>query len=150
MLCPIFYGFFISKQKEQIEHVFCSGIRLVYSLHGWDDFTTLILSQEKSLRDYVFSYWRKFSLHLEKAEEAICYQNTWTAYLIATSPDKSWYKSMKFRKNSFFPKRLALRAQHTRIDWLEFDEIQCKQYEYFKGTTTLLNMFTYKYFIMPP
>ncbi|CAF1374937.1 unnamed protein product [Rotaria sordida] len=36
--------FLTEKQKEQIEHVYCSGLRLVYSLQGWDDFTTLTLS----------------------------------------------------------------------------------------------------------
>jgi len=45
--------FFTDKKKEQIEHVFCLGLKLVYSLNGWDDFTTLVLSQEKSLRDYL-------------------------------------------------------------------------------------------------
>ncbi len=32
---------------------------------GWDDLTTQILSQEKTLQDFIYSYWYRFSFHLE-------------------------------------------------------------------------------------
>jgi len=36
------------------------------------------------------------------------------------------------------------------MHWLKSEDIQSKQFEYFKNTTELLNIFTYKYFITPP
>jgi len=130
--------------------VYCSGLRIVYFLRNWDDYTTMVLIQEKSLRDCIYDYWRKFSKHLESAQEAINYQNTWTAYLTATFPDKIWYRSMGFRKNSVFPNRLAVRAQHSRVDWLKFQDVQSNQYEYFKTSSDLVSMFMYKHFFFPP
>ncbi|CAF4932124.1 unnamed protein product [Rotaria sp. Silwood1] len=47
------------------------GIRLVYSLWGYEDFTTLALSREFSLRDYLYKYWLRFQKHLDEASEAI-------------------------------------------------------------------------------
>jgi hypothetical protein len=84
---------------------------LVYGLRGWDDITTMVISQEKSLYDYIFSYWSKFAYHLEKADEATQYQKTWTAYLAPKSPDKIWYKKMGFMKNNFFLNRLSTRRE---------------------------------------
>ena len=48
--------YFTKLQQRAIEHVFCSGLSIVYALERWNDTTTLILSQEKSLHDYIFSY----------------------------------------------------------------------------------------------
>jgi Reverse transcriptase (RNA-dependent DNA polymerase) len=82
--------YFTEKQREKIEHVFMTGIRLVYSLWGYEDFTTLALSREFSLRDYLYRYWLSFQKHLEEASEAIFYRQTWNAFLIATSPNKDY------------------------------------------------------------
>jgi hypothetical protein len=142
--------YFTEKQKEKIYSLFCSGIRLVYGLRGWDDITTMVISQEKSLYDYIFSYWSKFAYHLEKADEATQYQKTWTAYLAAKSPDKIWYKTMGFRKNNFFLNRLSIRALHSKNDWMDFCVNHRRQHEYFKKSTLYLNIFIYKYFLMPP
>lgn len=123
---------------------------MVYGLRGWDDTTTMTLSQEKSLYDYIFSYWSKFSKHLETTNEATQYQHTWTAYLAAKHPDKIWYRSMGFRKNSFFLNRLSKRAEHSKNDWNKFRENHIMQHEYYKKSTLYLNMFIYKYFLLPP
>jgi len=58
------FFYFTDKQKEKVEHAFGTGIRLVYSLWGYDDLTTLVLSREFSLRDYLFKYWLRFQKHL--------------------------------------------------------------------------------------
>lgn len=148
LFCAWFY--FTENQKRLIEHTFCSGLRIVYLIKGWDDVTTMIVSREKSLSDYIYSYWCRFSLHLEKAADALDFQQSWLAFKIAISPDKTWYRSMGFRKNSFFPRRLAERAQHTLQDWKIFENIQKQQFKFFKDDTTYLNAFVYKYFLHPP
>jgi hypothetical protein len=108
--------YFTEKQKHNIEHIFCSGIRLVYSLKGWDDITTMVLSKEKSIYDYIFSYWSRLSFHLERAADALSFQQSWQAYNIVISRNKTWLRSMGFRKNSKFPLRLAERARHTLVE----------------------------------
>jgi hypothetical protein len=133
-----------------IEHVHCTGLRLVYSLNGWDDLTTMILSREKTLLDYIYTYWSRLSLHLERAADALSFQQCWQAFKIVTSEDKTWYRPMGFRKNSIFPKRLAERARHTLMKWKYFEEIHKEQFLFFKKNTHYLNMFIYKYFIYPP
>ncbi len=142
--------YFTEKQKEKIFSIFCSGIRLVYDLKGWDDITTMIISQEKSLYDYIFSYWNVFAYHLERSNEATQYQQTWTAYLAVKSPEKIWYKSMSFRENNFFLNRLTQRAVHSKNNWLSFCVNHKRQHEYFKNSSVYLNMFVYKYFLLPP
>ncbi|CAF1399173.1 unnamed protein product [Didymodactylos carnosus] len=82
-----YHGQKITK-KEQIEHVFCSGLRMVYSLWEWDDVTTLILSRELTLRDYLLKYWLRFNKHLNESAEATSYQQTFSSYLSAKSPDR--------------------------------------------------------------
>jgi hypothetical protein len=104
LFCCRFY--YTENQQKQIEHVYYSGLRIVYALKGWDDIATIILTREKRLLDYVYSSWKRLSLHLEKAPEALAFQQSCKAYEIVTSEDKSWFKSMGFRKNSFFPNRL--------------------------------------------
>lgn len=54
LFCTWFY--FTDNQKKMIDHVFCTGLRLTYSFNRWDDLTTMILSREKSLHGYIFSY----------------------------------------------------------------------------------------------
>jgi hypothetical protein len=110
----------------------------------------MILTREKRLLDYIYSYWQRLSYHLEKEPEALSFQQSWKAYEIITSNDKSWYKSMGFRKNSFFPKRLSQRARHSLSDWRLFQQEQKNQYEFFKKNTHYLNWFVYKYFLEPP
>jgi len=117
---------------------------------GWDDLTTQILSQEKTLQDFIYSYWYRFSFHLERSLEAIQYHHTWTAYQIATTYDKSLYKTLEFRKNNKFINRLAERAKHSRCDWTKFEANHRPQHEIFRRSTYYLNMFIYKYFLVPP
>ena len=141
---------FTEKQKRTIQHVYCSGLRIVFSLQKWDDETTLILCREKSILDYLYLYWCRFSLHLERSAESLCFQQTWQAYKIATSSDRSWYRSMGFNRRSFFPRRLAERAQHSLVEWKVFEEVHRKQHEFYKTNNVLINMFVYKYFLSLP
>jgi hypothetical protein len=110
--------YYTEKQQAKIEHVYTSGLRLVYSLWVWDDYTTLILSRDYSLRDYVFRYWKKFIKHLDESPEALVFEQTSTAFLIATAPTKEYYKSIGFRKNSKFANRFSLKAKHIKLDVL--------------------------------
>ena len=142
--------FFSEKQQANIEHVYCSGLRLVYNLHGWEDHTTLVLSRELSLRDYVLKYWLKFEKHLEESLEGVMYQQTYTAFLIATCPFKSYYRSCGFRKNSKFPKRLSSRAIHSKVDLMKFKDIHINQFNIFKKTSIILEWTVMKYFPRPP
>ena len=140
--------FFTENQQRMIEHTYCSGLRIVYSIRGWDDLTTMIPSREKSLNDYIFSYWTRLGFHLERAADALSFQQSWQAFQIITSPDGSWLRSMGFRKNSKFPNRLIERAQHSLRDWRIFQQIQKEQYEHYKRNTLDLNNFIYKYFLL--
>ncbi|CAF1681552.1 unnamed protein product [Rotaria magnacalcarata] len=140
--------YYTEKQRAKIEHVYISGLRLVYGLCGWDDYTTLILSRDYTLRDYIFKYWKKFMKHLDESSEALTFQQTWTAFLIATSPCKSYYKSMGFRKNSKFPNRLSAQAQHIKLDVITFFNNHNKQYSIFKKSTAMIEYFVLKFF--PP
>ena len=144
------FFYFTEKQKEQIEHVFGTGLRVVYSLWGYDDLTTLALSREFSLRDYLFKYWLRFQKHLDTASEADTYRQTLTAYFIAKSPFKTYYKSMGFRQNSRFPNRLAERAKHMYLDVIAFIDVHKEQYGYFKKSSSILEFFVLKYFSVKP
>lgn len=122
---PFFVAFFTcfyytAKQRERIEHVFMTGIRVVYSLWGYEDFTTLALSSELSLRDYVYRYWIRFQKHLDEAPEALLYRQTWNAFLIATPPNKKYYKNCGFRRNRIFANRLHEQVQHSYLDFLSY------------------------------
>jgi len=142
--------FYTDTQKKQIEHVYHSGLRIVYALKEWDDLSTILLTREKSLLDYVYSYWLRLKQHLLKAPEALAFQQSWKAYEIVTSSDKSWYKSMGFRKNSIFPNRLSQRAKHSLADLKLFEDVQKEQYQFFVKNTHYLNMLIYKFYIEPP
>lgn len=148
LFCTWFH--YTDNQRKLIEHVYCTGIRIVYALKGWDDITTLILTREKNLLDYLYGYWYRLSKHLESAPDALSFQQSWKAYEIIKSPDTSWIKSMGFRRNSIFPKRLIERARHTLEDWRAFEPIQKENFECYKKSTTYLNIFVYKYFLEPP
>ncbi|CAF4978347.1 unnamed protein product, partial [Rotaria sp. Silwood1] len=74
--------------KEIIEHVYISGLRAVYSLWGWDDLTTLTLARDKTLADYVYTYWKKLKNHLDDSIEATAFNETFESYMIITSPDR--------------------------------------------------------------
>jgi hypothetical protein len=41
--------FYTENQQNEIEHVYASGLRIVYGLWGWEDYTVLALSREKLL-----------------------------------------------------------------------------------------------------
>lgn len=138
--------FFSENQKQKINKIYITRLKIVYGLYGWDDFTTLILSQEKTLQDYIYSYWPKLSLHLEKSLEATSYQHTWTTFLTLTTLDKSQYKNLGYRKNSKFLNRLVERVKHSKNDWLKFEINHVPQHEVFMKSTYYLNMFIYKYF----
>lgn len=141
--------FYSDRQRERIEHIFCHGLKIVYNLHQWDDITTLLLARDKSLRDYLFTYWRRLVLHFLNSPEALSFQLTWNAYPTITS-NKTWYKSMGFRKNSILPNRLIDQVKHCLMDWMDFDAVHVKQYEYFKKLTNIINSFIYKYYLLPP
>ncbi|CAF3241985.1 unnamed protein product [Rotaria socialis] len=142
--------FYTEKQQATIEHVYGTGIRIIYNMWGWDDLTTLALTQEFSLRDYIYKYWVKFEKHLEQSLEAVLYQQTWTAFLIATCPSKIYYKSCGFRKNAKFPQRLSEKARHTKLDLLTFFNVQRKQLYIYKYSSSILEWFILKYFPQPP
>ena len=139
--------FYTEAQRRLIEHVYCSGIKQVYSLRNWDDETVLILSREKSLLDHLYSYWTRFSTHLELSPDALCFQQTWQACKTIISSDKSWYRCMGFSKRSFFPNRLRDRVQHTLAEWYAFKHIHQMQRNHYHTNTTLINLFVYKYFL---
>jgi hypothetical protein len=138
---------FTEKQQQYIEHVYCSGIRLTYALSKWDDETTLILSREKSLRDHIYSYWCKFSAHLESAPDALCLQQSWQAFKIITSPDPRWYKNLGFNRRNRFLNRLRERAQHSLMEWHAFKDIHRIQLDFFTKNTWYINLFVYKYYL---
>ena len=142
--------FFSESQQQKINKAFITGLKIVSGLCEWDDFTTLVRCQEKTLHDYVYSYWLRFSLHLEKLHEATSYQHTWTVFQILTKTDKSHYKFLGYRKNNKFLNRLVERVKHGKDDWLKFLLNHIPQHEIFKRSTYYLNMFIYKYFLLPP
>ena len=82
---------FQRKKNQEIEHVYCAGIRLIYNLRGWNDYVTLVLSHQKSLLDYVYDYWKRFMKHLNESPEGNECRETWEAYLICQISDKSFY-----------------------------------------------------------
>ena len=44
---------------------------MVYISYLWDD---LVLAREKSIRDYLFIYWRKLVFHLLSSQELLAFQ----------------------------------------------------------------------------
>jgi len=142
--------FYTDIQQQYIEHVYCSGLSIIYNLHQWNDITVYILSEEFALRDYLYKYWQNFNAHLDQANEATQFQQTFTAYITVKSPDKSWYRPMGIRINDKFLKRLNKRAKHTKMDLADFFSIQKEQYGYFKRSVSFIHMFAYKYYILPP
>jgi hypothetical protein len=87
----------------------------VQNILNWDDLTTLALSRENSLGDYILKDWIKFMKHLEISPEGVDFQQTTNTYFTATSLSNIYYKSCGFRKNAKFTRRLAERAQSTRL-----------------------------------
>jgi hypothetical protein len=141
--------YFTEKQRQEIEHVYCTGLRIIHNMWGWNDHVTLVLAKDRSLLDYVYDYWEKFMKHLNMSPEASGYRETWEAYLIATSPDKSFYKSMGLRSNNFFMNRYVRRAYHTNLDVFSFFCVHQHQREYYKKSSSDIEYFIYKY-INPP
>lgn len=137
--------YYTENQKQKVEHLYCTGIRIVYNLNGWNDYTTLTLARDKSLLDYVYHYWMKFMKHLNESPEGREYRETWEAYLIIKTAEKSLFKSLSLRKNNFFMNRLIQKAQHTNLEVFSFFCIQEKQKEYFKKTDMDVKNFMLKY-----
>ena len=75
LLCIWF--FFTHSQRDRIEHTFCSGLKILHNLRQWDDFTTPVLVREKSLRDYLYWYWRRFAHHFMHSDEDLVFQQSW-------------------------------------------------------------------------
>ena len=119
----------------------------MYNLLGWDDFTTLVLTRELSLGDYVYRYWGRLAHHLLTADEAAAFQQTWTAYSCIGTLDDQRKRQLGFRKNSRFLNRLEERATHTMKDWLQFQSIHAGQYRYFRDSTVELSDWISKYFL---
>jgi len=78
---------FTENQKKGIEHVYVSGIRLVYSLWGWEDLTTLIVAREKTLNDYIYNYLKNLKQNLDISLEASAFNETFEVFMIITSPE---------------------------------------------------------------
>jgi hypothetical protein len=126
--------------------VYCSGLKYVYALSKWDDETTLILSREKTLLDYIYYYWYKFSTHLEKAPDAQCLQQSWQAFKIITSPDTRWYRTLGFKKCNKFLNRLRDRVQHSLTEWYSFKQTHHQHLDIFVKNTWYISLFVYKYY----
>ena len=137
--------FFTEKQRADIEHTYNSGIRLVYSLWWYEDLTTLALSQEYSLRDYLYRYWTKLYTHLEISPEAVAYQQTWSTFTIATDFGKTYYKSIGLRKTSKFANRLAERAHHGKPEIINFINMHSVQFGFLKTSAEVLKIVVRKY-----
>jgi len=148
LICLFPTWFFLTeKQQRYIEHVYCSGIRCVITLSKWKDKTTLILSREKSLLDHLYAYWSRFTMHLVKSPDALCFQQSWHAYNIIISPNLRSYKSMGFNKRNPFLARLKQNTKHSLNDWNNFELIQKQQINHYEINTKLHNLFIYKYFL---
>jgi hypothetical protein len=139
--------FYTETQQKQIEHVYCTGLRIVYNLHMWNDITVYTLKREFTINDYLYKYWIKFAKHLEISTDALQYQLTFSSYLYVKSPHKNWYLSMGMRKNSKFLNRLSQRAKHSKIDLLDFLSCHYQQYGYFKHASFPTLFFIYKYLL---
>ena len=50
--------YFTENQQREIEHTYLCGLRIVYNLCGWDNYSVMVLTREKSLMDYLFNYWK--------------------------------------------------------------------------------------------
>jgi len=147
----ILWFLFTEKQRMDIEKVYTSGIRIVYSLWGWNEHTTMTLSREKTLSDYIYKYWKKLKVHLDKSNEASAFNETFEAYMIITYPDRFslYYKSMGFRRNSKFPERLVRRAKHIYIDLFSFFTIHEKQLNYYRSSNDSIKDFICRYIFRP-
>ncbi|CAF1147804.1 unnamed protein product [Adineta ricciae] len=124
--------FYTEIQQRDIDHLYCSGLQLVYNLTQWDDLTVYIITRESSLSDYLFKYWTKFNAHLNKSPEANLYQQTFSAYLAAKTPQRAWYLSMGLRKNDKYVVRFSKRARHSKIDVSNFLIDHHQQYGRFR------------------
>jgi hypothetical protein len=141
--------FYTENQKQEIEHLYCAGLRLIYNLWGWNDYVTLVLAQDKSLLDYVYDYWMKFMKHLNESSEGNGYRETWEAYLICKSSDKRLYNSMGLRTDNFFINRLVQRAYHTNLDVFLFFNTHERQKDFFKRSHDDVKRFIHKYVDVP-
>lgn len=93
----------------------------------------------------MYDYWQKFIKHLFKCSEGKEYRDTWEAYLICTTPDKTFYKSMRLRRNNFFMKRYAQWAQHINVDIFSFFSTHEYQKDFYKWSNVDVINFIEKY-----
>ena len=127
--------YYTERQKERISNKYCSGIRIAYGIPRWDDLTTLVITREKSIYDYVYKYWKRLINHLLFSDEALAFQTNWLAYLHIKSPDRSWWSASSFRKSSVFLRRLRNQVTSCVIEWIHFENIHAKQYDYYRKST---------------
>lgn len=139
--------FFTETQQRTIEHTYCTGLKITYTMNLWDDITVYSLTREYTLNDYIFKYWVRFNRHLEIAPEALQYQLSFGAYLAAKSHDRYLYRSMCMRKNNKFFTRLSLRAHHSKIDVYDCLHIHYQQYVYYRNASFPIHFFIYKYLL---
>ena len=139
--------FFTEKQKQYIQHIYYSGLRLVFSLSNWDDETTAVLCQAKTLLDHVHMYWSRFFMHLQQSPDALCFWKTWCTHHIVIESEKKWNKYLGLGKGNKFLARLRERAKHTIIDWIDFDAVQKNQLNFYTGDPRGIYKFVYKYFL---
>ena len=137
--------YFTETQRQEIEHIYCTGLRLIYDLREWNDFATLVLARERSILDYVYDYWDKFMKHLNESSEGNEYRQTWDAYLNHIVADKRIYNSMGLRKNNFYINRYVQRVHHTNLDVSSFFCEHQHQKDYLKSMVFNIKSFIYKY-----
>ena len=103
------------------------------------------------LSDYIYTYWKKLKIHLDKSTEASIFNETSEAYMIVTSPEwlYLYYKSMGLRKNTKFAERLAQTANHMYSNLFDFFTIHEKQNNYYRTYNDNLTDFICKYIYSP-
>jgi hypothetical protein len=145
-LLPLWF-IFTEKQRNYIEHVYCSGLRTVYGIGKWEDETILALTREKSLRDVVFTYWSKLSRHLEISPDAVVFQQTWNTHKMLTTLEPSHKKLIGFCRNSRFLNRLQRNVQHSLNEWYLFEEAHRSQLNFYVVNSNTLCSFIYRFFL---
>jgi hypothetical protein len=123
LFCIWFY--LSAKQREKIEHVYMSDVRIVYASCGHEDLTSLALSRERSLERLCVQILKQIPENiLMNPLKVVSYRQTWTAFPIATSPNKDDHHSCIVPSNSIFANRLHQRAHHTYLDFLSFSNVK--------------------------
>jgi hypothetical protein len=82
--------------------------------------------------------------HLIDSPERNEYRETWKAYLIYKTSDRSFYKSMD-KKKTFFMNRYAQSTHHTNLDLFSFFCFYEQQKDFFKRSHADVKNFIQKY-----